>query len=342
MDELPHISLRLHGAMRPAEAIALAKVADEVGFAGIWFAENAFARGILPAAAVCAATTGRVQINAGVFNPFSRHPTMMAMEIGALDEIAKGRATLSIGAGIIDAVAKIGFAADKPLPALRDTLMIVRGLLRGEEVNHAGRVFSACKVKLDFAPRAGIPIFVAGRGDLTIKLAGEAADGLIISNMCSPDFARRAAELVHASHRAAGRADRVKVIQYMPCAIAEDHADAVNDAKWVIGKMLPGFWSLGQKLNSAKEGLIAGTGITEAGLANAVARLQAGEDAIDVLDERHVAAFSIAGTPEECLVAARRYRAAGVTELALTFDGPAADEDIRRLGRVLAASAPMT
>jgi 5,10-methylenetetrahydromethanopterin reductase len=263
----------------------------------------------------------------------------MAMEIGALDEIANGRATLSIGAGIIGATAKIGFKADKPLRALRDTLTIVRGLLRGEEVNHSGPAFSACKVKLDFTPRAGIPIFLAGRGDLTIKLAGEAADGLIISNMCSPGFARRAAELVHASQRAAGRTDRVKVIQYMPCAIAENHTDAVNEAKRAIGKMLPGFWSLGQKLSSAKEGLIAGTDLTEAELANAVARLQAGEDAIDVLDERYVAAFSIAGTSEECLVAACRYRAAGVTELALTFDSPAAGEDIRRLGRALAAVA---
>ncbi|MCL2430253.1 MAG: LLM class flavin-dependent oxidoreductase, partial [Alphaproteobacteria bacterium] len=237
MDGRPDISLRLDGSMRPAHCVALAKVADDVGLTGIWFAENAFARGILPTAAVCAAATIRLQINAGVFNPFSRHPTMMAMEIGSLDEISQGRASLSIGAGIIEAVAKIGFAADKPLPALRDTLAIVRGLLRGETVDHAGPSLCAREVRLGFAPRAGIPIFLAGRGDLTVKLAGEAADGLIISNMCSLEFARRVAERVHASHRAAGRTDSVKVIRYMPCAVAENRADAVNDAKSAIAKM---------------------------------------------------------------------------------------------------------
>jgi len=337
MNELPNISLRLHGAIPAGECVLLAKIAEEAGFTGIWFAENAFARGILPAAAACAGVTNRIKINAGVFNPFSRHPTMMAMEIGALDELSKGRATLTIGSGIIAAAGKIGFAADKPIPALRDTLAIVRGLLLGEEVDYVGPVFCARKVKLDFTPRTGIPIFLAGRGDLTVKLAGEAADGLVISNMCSPQFSRRVAELMDASRRGGGRAEGGQVIHYMPCAVSEDRTEAMNAAKRAIGEMLPGFWNLGKKLGSAKQGLMTGTGITEAEYGNAVGRLQAGEDAADVLDERYVAAFSLSGTPDDCLAAARQCRTAGVTELALTFGGPTAVEDIRRLGKVLAA-----
>jgi 5,10-methylenetetrahydromethanopterin reductase len=79
MKELPEISIRLDGSMSPQECVALARAADAVDLAGIWFAENAFARGILPAAAVCASATKNVRINVGVFNPYSRHPTMMAM-----------------------------------------------------------------------------------------------------------------------------------------------------------------------------------------------------------------------------------------------------------------------
>jgi 5,10-methylenetetrahydromethanopterin reductase len=336
MDELPNISLRLHGAMPAGDCVVLAKVAEKARFAGIWFAENAFARGILPAAAACAAATSRIQVNTGVFNPFSRHPTMMAMEIGALDELSNGRATLTIGSGIIAAAGKIGFAADKPLSALRDTLAIVRGLLHGEEVDYVGPAFCARNVKLDFSPRPGIPIFLAGRGDLTVNLAGEAADGLVISNMCSPEFSRWVAERMHASRRAAGRPEGGQVIQYMPCAVSEDRTEAGNAAKRAIGEMLPGFWNLGQKLASAKKGLITGTDIEEAEFASAAARLQAGEDAADVLDKRYVAAFSLAGTAEDCLAAARRYRLAGVTDLALTFGGPAAGEGIRKLKKALA------
>ncbi len=134
MTSLPSFGVRLHGGQSAASALALARAADEAGFEALWFAENAFGRGILPLAAACAAATTRVRIGAGVFNPFARHPSLMAMEIGALDEIAGGRASLSVGAGIAAAVRQIGLDADRPVPALRDTLRIVRGLLAGDRV----------------------------------------------------------------------------------------------------------------------------------------------------------------------------------------------------------------
>lgn len=335
MSRLPQFSIRLHGAMPPAACMAQAQVAEAAGFSGVWFAENAFARGTLPAAAACATATTRLKINSGVFNPFSRHPTMMAMEIGALDELSSGRASLSIGTGIISALEKIACKPEKTIAALRDTLTIVRALLRGEEVDYSGAAFSARKVRLDYAPRADIPILLAGRGNLTVKLAGELADGLIVSNMCSAAFAGRVAALLQAARRSAGRPAPARVIQYMPCAVNDRRDAAIEGAKRRVGDLLPGFWRLGQTLNSAKEGLLAGTGIAEAEFAAASARLSAGEDATDVLDERFTAAFALAGTPDECLAAAEKYAAAGVCELALTFSGSNAIEDIRRIGAAL-------
>ena len=336
MNDLPKIGVRLHGSMTPGACIEVAKAAEAAGFTGLWFAENAFARGILPAAAACAASTQRLAINAGVFNPFSRHPTMMAMEAGALDELSNGRTSLSIGAGIASATEKLGFRASKPLPALRDTLIILRGLLRGEEVDHPGTAFSARKVKLDYTPRANIPVFLAGRGDLTAKLAGELADGLLVSNMCSIEFAGRVADLMQARRRAAGRTGRGSVVQYMPCSVRRDAKAALDAGKRAVGEMLPGFWALGQRLGTAKEALLAGTDITETEFAAAAVRLRAGEDAAQVLDQRYTTAFSLTGTPNDCLTAARRYGQAGITELALTFSGPTALEDISALSKAIA------
>src|ERR1700721_3726021 len=111
---LPRISLRLHGMLTARRCVELAVAADRSGFSTAWFAENAFARGVLPAAAACAVATSRLRIGAGVFNPFSRHPTMMAMEIGALDELSDGRAMLGMGAGIASPPQKMGSRCDKP------------------------------------------------------------------------------------------------------------------------------------------------------------------------------------------------------------------------------------
>ena len=143
MAALPHISLRLHGGQSPAASVELAVAADRAGLRTVWFAENPFGRGVLPAMAACAAATRRVRLGIGVFNPFNRHPTLIAMETAALEELAAGRVALGVGAGIGRRVRQMGLAWDRPIGAMRDTVAIVRGLLAGGEVTHAGRVFSA-------------------------------------------------------------------------------------------------------------------------------------------------------------------------------------------------------
>ena len=93
---------------------------------------------MLPAASACAAATRAIGIGIGVFNPYNRHPTLMAMEIGALDELAQGRARLAIGSGIATATERMGLRAERPLAAVRDAITIVRAMLKGEEVDYAG------------------------------------------------------------------------------------------------------------------------------------------------------------------------------------------------------------
>jgi 5,10-methylenetetrahydromethanopterin reductase len=260
---------------------------------------------------------------------------MMAMEIGALDELSAGRASLSIGAGILSATEKIGMSAEKPVPALRDAITIVRGMLQGAELDHSGPAYSAKKVRLGYAARPDLPIYLAGRGNLTVKLAGDVADGLVISNMCSVGFSRGVAELVRTSAKAAGRAGAVQVIQYMPCAISSDSIEAHRAAKRMVGEMLPRFWALGQKLGSAKEALVLGTGISDEDFASASDRIRAGEDPAEVLDDRYAVAFSICGTPEQCLALARGYKAAGIDEIALTFAGANAGDQIAAFGKAI-------
>src|SRR5262249_39394880 len=163
---LPKLSIRLHGGIDSRRSLALAACAETSGFASLWFAENPFDRGVLPAAAACAAATERIGIGIGVLNPYNRHPTLIAMEIGALDELAPGRARLGIGSGIASATERMGLRADLPLAAVRDALVIVRAMLSGEEVNYAGRAFSAIKVKLEYKPlRRELPLLMAARGE---------------------------------------------------------------------------------------------------------------------------------------------------------------------------------
>ena len=333
MLDLPKLSVRLSGGIDPRRSIDLAKVADASGFDTVWFAENAFNRGVLPAAAACAAATAKVGIGIGVFNPYNRHPTLIAMEIGALDELAQGRARLGIGSGIASATERMGLSTERPLAAVRDAITIVRAMLAGEEVTYAGRVFSVQKVKLEYkALRPDLPLLMAARGEQALTLCGKIADGLMISNMCPPDFTRQAVDIIRNAAREAGRQPPAQVVdqvvQYVPCAVRPDRAEAHRLAKETIGEMLPGFWSLGQRVPAAKSALLRAGELSQADFAAVVDRLRGGEPPTDVLDERFVDAFAIAGTAEDCLAQARRYRAAGTTELVLTFVGPQPEQDM--------------
>jgi 5,10-methylenetetrahydromethanopterin reductase len=136
--------------------------------------------------------------------------------------------------------------------------------------------------------------------------------------------------------RAAGRASPPEVVQYMPCIVRADRGEAQRAARLAVGEMLPAYWTLGQRLPAAKAALTEGSGISEAEFAAAAERLKAGEPASAVLDDRHVAAFALAGTAQDCRAQAETYGRAGVTELALTFGGDSAAADMAALARAMA------
>jgi 5,10-methylenetetrahydromethanopterin reductase len=335
MTTMPKLGLRLHSGLDPQRCVELAKAAEANHFASVWFAENPFERGVLPAAAACAAATRRIGIGIGVWNPYTRHPSLIAMEIGALDALAQGRASLGIGSGIASAIGKLGVDNKRPLAALRDTFQIVRGLLRGEEVSYSGTVFSSDKVKLGYAPpRPDLPLLMAARGDKALALAGQIADGLVISNMCPPDFTARAVEIVRKAAAKAGRPIPARVVQYVPCAAGADGAQARRAIKPSLAAMLKQYWALAQNVPSAKAAL-RHSGIPEADIAAAVDRIAAGDRAEYILDDRFVDAFTIAGSAERCRDRIGAYARAGVSELALTFVGTQPIVDMEYLGRAL-------
>jgi 5,10-methylenetetrahydromethanopterin reductase len=321
--------------MPPQRCVEAARAAEVAGFAAIWFAENPFARGIVPAATACALATSRIAIGAGVFNPYSRHPSLIAMEIGALDEIAGGRIRLGIGSGIGSAIERMGMSYARPLTAVAEAVAIVRALLAGEEVTRKGELFTLNRVRLDYAPRPDIAIYMAGRGDRSLRLAGEIADGVLLSNMCTPAFAARAAAIVRAAAQQTGREQVPAFVQYMPCCIAADRDAALGVAKRAVGEMLPVYWTLGARLPDARRALVDGSGISEAEFAAAVEQLVSGASAEVVLDDRYVIAFALAGTPDDCRTQLAAAETAGITEVALTFAGPNAATDMKLLAAAM-------
>jgi alkanesulfonate monooxygenase SsuD/methylene tetrahydromethanopterin reductase-like flavin-dependent oxidoreductase (luciferase family) len=66
-----------------------------------------------------------------------------------------------------------------------------------------------------------------------------------------------------------------------------------------------------------------------------MSRLTRGEAPEDAIDDRLLAEYAIAGTPEECLAQTEVYAQAGVTELAIAPIGGHPADDIARLGSAI-------
>lgn len=298
--------MRLHGGLAPARCVELAKAAEANGLSSVWFAENPLERGTLPALAACAVATSRIELGVGVWNPYLRHPAQIAMDISALDELSVGRVALGIGSGLAAPIQRLGIDNSKPLGALEDCFATVRSLLRGETVGGA---------KLSYTARPDIPLLMAARGERALKLCSRLADGLIVSNMCPPGFARHAATAAQAR----------RVVQYVPCSVGSDRAQAVAAMKPVLAGLLKTFWGLAQRVPAARTSLVTYSGIPETDFAGSEP------------DERFLEAFTVTGDGDDCHRRLAAYHEAGVTDLVLTFVGPEPARDMAYLLRAMGA-----
>jgi 5,10-methylenetetrahydromethanopterin reductase len=332
--ELPSLGVRLHGGLDPKSCVALARGAEAHGYASVWFAENPSDRGIFPAVSACVVATSHIRIGVGIVNPYTRHPTLIAMEFGALDELAEGRALLGIGSGIGAQIERLGYRY-RPLAAMEDAVHIVRALLGGEHVSYRGRVFSADNFALRFRPpRPLMPIYMAAMGERSLALCGRIADGLIVSNMCPPAYTQHAVEIVETAAEHSGR-PRHEIVQYVPCVARPDRDEARRSAKAAVGGMLTTFWPVGDDWPPLRDTIVRYSGIAKPDVIDAIDRLRRGEPAAAVLDDRFIDAFAIAGTADDCGAAAARYHRAGVDELVLTFAGGQPAADMAYLGAAL-------
>ena len=104
------------------------------------------------------------------------------MELATLHRLFPGRLLPGIGHGVQDWMAQVGARPASPLTLLREHAEALRRLLDGEEVTVSGRYVHLDRVRLDWPPGPGTPLFVGGTGPRTLELAGEVGDGILLGS----------------------------------------------------------------------------------------------------------------------------------------------------------------
>ncbi len=222
--EMARLGVRLETAAHftPQDMQDMAALAEDRGYEVIWVPEGAI--DAIAQLTAFAFVTQRAKLATGILPIFSRTPTLTAMAAGGLDAICQGRFILGLGVGHQIAVeSQHGIPFRRPVTRMRETVEIVRRLLRGARVTYQGRVFSLKESVLGFSvARPHLPIYLAALGPRMIELAGEIADGVLL-NWASPEYIRQAMEHLRRGATRAGRDPRdIDVACYVRTAVVED------------------------------------------------------------------------------------------------------------------------
>jgi 5,10-methylenetetrahydromethanopterin reductase len=182
----------------------LAVEAERAGYARVWIPDEGLsARECYVTLGAIAAATDRVQVGTGITNAYTRHPGTTAAAIATLDELSGGRAVFGVGAGGALTLNPLAIERVAPLRAVRNLIDVSRRLWAGESVETAADTGSFHSARMDYG-RADIPIWIAGRGPKMMHLAGELADGFILSYVHKELIGDHVAS-ISASASAAGR-----------------------------------------------------------------------------------------------------------------------------------------
>jgi alkanesulfonate monooxygenase SsuD/methylene tetrahydromethanopterin reductase-like flavin-dependent oxidoreductase (luciferase family) len=165
----------------PEQLRAVAEAADDSGLDELWLWEDCFDHGGIATATAALAWTERVQVGIGVLPVPLRNPALAAMEIASLARMFPDRVHVGVGHGVLDWMAQVGARAESPMTLLREYVTALRGLLAGETVNIDGRYVHLHDVHLGWAPKSPPPLHVGAVRPKTLALAGELADGAILT-----------------------------------------------------------------------------------------------------------------------------------------------------------------
>lgn len=204
------------------------RAADEAGLEELWLWEDCFLESGIASVAAALAWTSRVRVGVGLLPVPLRNVALTAMEVATLDRLFPGRVRIGVGHGVQDWMGQVGARVESPVTLLREYLTALRALLRGERVTVAGRYVRLDGVALDWPPTTAPTIFAGAVGPRSLRLAGAAADGTIITAGTSTDGVRRARRLIDEGRAEADRTEPHPVVVYLHAATGPDAAERLE------------------------------------------------------------------------------------------------------------------
>jgi alkanesulfonate monooxygenase SsuD/methylene tetrahydromethanopterin reductase-like flavin-dependent oxidoreductase (luciferase family) len=216
------VSVRVPTTGQWSEVAGYAALADELGYDSI-NCSHIRARDSFTTLAALASMAPHVRLATSVAPIYHRSPASMAQTAATVDDLSGGRFRLGLGTGHRITMAQWhGANIGRPLAEMREYVGVVRALWSGRVATDGARWRSEFGF-VDFAPRQGIPIYLAGLSRGMIRLAAEIADGIVLW-ACPPGYIRDVVVPEIGEVRRAAGLDPADfdVLAAVPCAATDD------------------------------------------------------------------------------------------------------------------------
>jgi probable F420-dependent oxidoreductase len=303
---MARIGFALSRGLPPRDIVDCVRLAEELGYESAWVAEghggDQFA--ILSA---CAAVTKRILLGTSISSVFVRTVPTIAMAAATVDHLSQQRFILGLGSSHrVQVEPEHGVPYGKPIQRLRESVEVIRTLLRDGVVSYKGELVTIERFDLWFTPtRQEIPIYLAALFPKMLQVCGEIGQGVILT-WSTLDAGRRAAEnIAIGAQRAGRRPEEVDITSLLPCYVTNDRRqafDAMRAAVAFYGGFFPRY-----------NRLMAESGFPEAARAIKAAWDQGGhEAAAKAVPDTLIEAIAVAGTPAECRDRIEAYRRSGI------------------------------
>jgi 5,10-methylenetetrahydromethanopterin reductase len=288
--------------------IDLGRRADDKGFESIWLTESYYYNDAITRLTALALNTRNMRLATGVINPQTRSPALIAMTMATLDEISHGRTILGIGASPRLWIYEKHLHTPYPGKMIRESVEIIRKLLAGEKISYKSSLFQLENLRLGFdRKRKEMPIYLAAVRHKMNEIAGEIADGVILTNGATPEYAREAKKSIIAGAKKAGRDPaKIDIASFVLTSISDDRRKAIQMLRRVIAYM-----TVNPNMDVVLEpsGLLKHKSIPKIREAGRRGDIQ---EAAKYVDDELTDALAATGTPEDCERRVDELRRAGV------------------------------
>ena len=308
-----------HEQVNPKDLLSDVIAMDEKGIQRCWTSDHympwwdsgASGGAAWPWLGVCIARTRNIVIGTGVTAPILRyHPAIVAQVFATLEYMFPGRVFLGIGRG--EALNEVTSGHSWPsntekFERLKEAIYLIRKLWTGDWVNFKGNYYWVRDSKLYTKPSNHIPLYLAGIGKQSARLAGEQADGFVTNELDIGVIRNKLFPSLKEGAINTGKDyDSLEKVLFLPASYHEDKQKALESIRFWRGALIKAFFDVDvhDPRKIQENGQIIGD---------------------DTLEKMYL----VISTAEEGIEKLKKYIELGFTEIVLTNSSPNRNEFVK-------------